>query len=144
METFPRQYARTRRFTVGAPRSFAIAPNTHRISYLQSSSGSDPINRLWIHDPYSQTSTVLADPKDLKVVGEKRKISEEERSRRERAREVGSGIVAFSSSAEAPNVAFTSEGTLYTADLESKEIKGFETTVSFFDPQISTNGNRVS
>ena len=144
METFPRQYARTRRFTVGAPRSFAIAPDTHRISYLQSSSGSDPINKLWIHDPYSQTSTVLADPRDLKVTGEKREISEEEQSRRERAREVGSGIVAFSSSAASSGVAFTLDGTLYTADLESKEIKGFETTSSVFDPQISPNGNLVA
>ena len=95
METFPKQYARTRRFTVGAPRSFAISPNGHSISYLQCSSGSDPSNKLWIHNPQSQTSVLLADPQDLKGIGSKHEISEDEQSRRERVREVGSGIAAL-------------------------------------------------
>ena len=127
METFPKQYARTRRFTVGAPRSFAISPNGHSISYLQSSSGSDPSNKLWIHNPQSQTSVLLADPQDLKGIGSNHEISEDVQSRRERVREVGSGIVAFGSSAESPNVCFTSDGTLYVANLDSREITSFET-----------------
>ena len=144
METFPKQYARTRRFTVGAPRSFAISPNGHSISYLQSSSGSDPSNKLWIHNPQSQTSVLLADPQDLKGTGSKHEISEDERSRRERVREVGSGIVAFSSSAESPNVSFTSDGTLYAANLDSREITSFETVGSVFDPQINPNGSLIA
>ena len=144
METFPKQYARTRRFTVGAPRSFAISPNGHSISYLQSSSGSDPSNKLWIHNPQSQTSMLLADPQNLQGIGKNREISEDEQSRRERVREVGSGIVAFSSSSESPNVCFTSDGTLYAANLDSKEIKGFETVGSVFDPQINPHGSLIA
>jgi len=144
METFPQQHARTRRFTVGAPRSFAIESNTKSVSYLQSSSGNDPSNKLWIHDPESQTSTVLADPHHLKVLGGQYQISEEERSRRERAREVGSGIVAFSSSAESSIITFTSEGTLYAVNAESKEINDFETIGSVFDPRINPNGDLIS
>ncbi|MBG01551.1 MAG: S9 family peptidase [Acidimicrobiaceae bacterium] len=144
METFPQQHARTRRFTVGSPRSFVIAPITHSISYLQSSSRSDPSNKLWIHDPESQTSTVLADPDHLKVLGEQYEISEEERTRRERVREVGSGIVAFSCSAESSIITFTSEGTLYTVNAESKEINDFVTTGSVFDPRINPNGDLIS
>ena len=144
METFPKQYARTRRFTVGAPRSFAISPNGHSISYLQSSSGSDPSNKLWIHNPQSQTSVLLADPQDLKGIGSNHEISEDEQSRRERVREVGSGIVAFSSSADSPNVCFTSDGTLYAANLDSREITSFETVGSVFDPQINPNGSLIA
>ena len=144
METFPRQYARTRRFTVGAPRSFAISPNGHSISYLQSSSGSDPSNKLWIHNPQSQTSVLLADPQDLKGIGSNHEISEDEKSRRERVREVGSGIVAFSSSAESPNVCFTSDGTLYAANLDSREVTSYETVGSAFDPQINPNGSLIA
>ena len=144
METFPKQYARTRRFTVGAPRSFAISPNGHSISYLQSSSENDPSNKLWIHNPQSQTSVLLADPQDLKGIGSNHEISEDEQSRRERVREVGSGIVTFSSSAESPNVCFTSDGTLYVANLDSRETTSFETVGSVFDPQINPNGSLIA
>ena len=144
METFPRQHARTRRFTVGAPRSFAIAPNTNSISYLQSLSGSDPSNKIWIHEPNSQTSSLLVDPESLNLQGEKREISEEERSRRERVREIGSGIVSYSSSVESPNIAFTLDGALYTVNSETREITVFETHNSVFDPRINPDGGLVA
>ena len=70
---------------------------------------------------------LLADPQDLQGIGSNHEISEDEQSRRERVREVGSGIVAFSSSADSPNVCFTSDGTLYAANLDSREITSFET-----------------
>ena len=87
---------------------------------------------------------LLADPQNLQGIGKNREISEDEQSRRERVREVGSGIVAFSSSSESPNVCFTSDGTLYAANLDSKEIKGFETVGSVFDPQINPHGSLIA
>ncbi len=144
METFPRQYARTRRFTVGSPRSFAIASETNRISYLQSSSGSDPTNKLWIHDPNSQTSSILADPENLQIPDKNREISEEERSRRERVREVGSGIVSYSSSAESPNIAFALDGALHTVNSETRETIKLETAGGVFDPRINPDGSLIA
>ena len=49
-DTFPRQYARTRRFTLGVPRSFRISPDGSRIAFLRSKGGSDPVTCLWLLD----------------------------------------------------------------------------------------------
>ena len=84
METFPRQHARTRRFTIGAPRSFAIASKNNLVSFLQSSSGSDPVNKLWTLDPHSHHLQMLADPEHLLLNGGNHVLSKEEQSRRER------------------------------------------------------------
>ena len=34
-ESFPRQEARTRRFTLGVPRAFRISPDGTRVAYLR-------------------------------------------------------------------------------------------------------------
>ena len=144
METFPQQHARTRRFTVGAPRSFAIASKNNLISFLQSSSGSDPVNKLWTLDPKSQNLQMLADPESLLLDGGNHVLSKEEQSRRERVREVGSGIVSYSSSSKSPNIAFTSGGSLFTANLETNVISNLETTCNAFDPQVNPSGDLVA
>jgi dipeptidyl-peptidase-4 len=144
METFPQQHARTRRFTVGAPRSFAIASKNNLISFLQSSSGSDPVNKLWTLDPHSHNLQMLADPESLLLDGGNHVLSKEEQSRRERVREVGSGIVSYSSSNESPNIAFTSAGSLFTANLETNVISNLETPCNAFDPQVSPSGDLVA
>ena len=35
-DTFPRQQARTRRFTLGAPRSFQVSPGRRQVAFLRS------------------------------------------------------------------------------------------------------------
>ena len=65
---------------------------------------------------------MLADPESLLLDGGNHVLSKEEQSRRERVREVGSGIVSYSSSNESPNIAFTSAGSLFTANLETNVI----------------------
>ena len=45
-DSFPRQSARTRRFTLGAPRDFRVADDGSRVAFLRSTSGDDPVNRL--------------------------------------------------------------------------------------------------
>lgn len=37
--SLPRQYARTRRFTLGTPHDFTIAPDGERVAFLRSRSG---------------------------------------------------------------------------------------------------------
>ena len=46
-ESFPRQQARTRRFTLGVPRSFRISPDGSRVAFLRSKTGTDPVTCLW-------------------------------------------------------------------------------------------------
>ncbi len=48
--SFPRQQARTRRFTLGLPRSFTVSPDGERVVFLRSAAGDDPATSLWVYD----------------------------------------------------------------------------------------------
>lgn len=45
--SFPRQQARTQRFTLGAPRAFTVSPDETRVIFLRSMSGTDTHNPLF-------------------------------------------------------------------------------------------------
>ncbi|WP_331453244.1 hypothetical protein [Streptomyces sp. SS162] len=85
--SFPRQFARSRRFTLGAPRSFTVAPDGSRVVFLRSPSGADPVNRLCVLDLDGDAprERVAADPAEL-LGGAGEDLPPEERTRRERAR----------------------------------------------------------
>ncbi|MDX6314392.1 MAG: dipeptidyl-peptidase 4, partial [Streptomyces sp.] len=46
--SFPRQYARTQRFTLGAPRSFTVSPDGERVAFLRSRTGTNRTHLLWV------------------------------------------------------------------------------------------------
>src|ERR1700678_1398339 len=46
-ESFPRQEARTRRFTLGVPRAFRVSPDGARVAFLRTKSGADAVTGLW-------------------------------------------------------------------------------------------------
>src|SRR5436309_731016 len=95
-DSFPRQYARTRRFTLGQPRSFAVAEDGSRVAFLRSSGGEDPMTCLWVLDVDAGAEPLVGDPRVLlgETPGEEH-LSDQERARRERARETAGGIVAY-------------------------------------------------
>ena len=47
-DSFPRQYARTRGFTLGLPRAFRIADDGSRVTFLRSRAGDDTVAGLWV------------------------------------------------------------------------------------------------
>ncbi|MSX80975.1 MAG: hypothetical protein F2737_12220, partial [Actinobacteria bacterium] len=49
-DTFPRQYARTQRLTLGEPRNLSVSPDGKRVVFCRSRGGSDPVNCLWLLD----------------------------------------------------------------------------------------------
>src|ERR1017187_7410360 len=61
-DTFPRQQARTQRFTLGAPRSFQVSPDGSRVVFLRSKSGTDPVSCLWLLDVETGQEHLVADP----------------------------------------------------------------------------------
>jgi dipeptidyl-peptidase-4 len=79
-DSFPRQNARTRRFTLGAPRDFRVGDDGARVAYLRSGAGDDPVNRLWVLDIASGEQRVVADPAVLLGAGDD--VPEAERARR--------------------------------------------------------------
>ncbi|HEX5188623.1 MAG TPA: prolyl oligopeptidase family serine peptidase [Streptosporangiaceae bacterium] len=120
-DTFPRQQARTRHFSLGVPRSFQISPDGGRIVFLRSKGGSDPVTCLWVLDLPADPGTPASEPERLVVdpaaIGAGRDEPEEERARRERSREQAGGVVAFATDAAFTMAAFAIAGEVYTTEL---------------------------
>jgi len=114
-ESFPRQEARTRRFTLGVPRAFRVSPDGARVAYLCTQGGSDPVTCLWVLDVGSGQERLVVDPRTLG--GDEQNLPAAERARRERVREQAGGIVAYATDADLTMAAFAWSGRVYAADL---------------------------
>jgi dipeptidyl-peptidase-4 len=167
---FPRRHARTRGFTLGRPRGFAVGADGARVAFLRSVAGDDPVNRLWVLDLASGTERLVADPAALlggsgrlkaspPVNGEDPgELPAAERARRERARERAGGIVAFGADRNLTVAAFALAGRLFVADLAAggsgedlpsppvdssappRELAGS----GVLDPRVDPTGRRVA
>jgi dipeptidyl-peptidase 4 len=142
--SFPRQQARTRRFTLGVPRSFeaAITSTGPRVLFLRTDSGSDPVTHLWSHDPRTDTTVKLVDARELG--GDDQALPPEERARRERAREQAGGIVAYAVDDALTVAAFALGGQLWTVDVASGDVAAQPTAGPAFDPRPSPDGTQVA
>ncbi|MBB1254545.1 S9 family peptidase [Streptomyces sp. OF3] len=147
--SFPREHARTLRFTLGAPRSFTVAPDGSRMVFLRSASGTDRANRLWVRDLTAAASgepagaeRVAADPAVL-LGGADERLSAEERARRERSREGGAGIVGYATDAAVELAAFALSGRLFTAELRAGTTRELPVPAPVLDPRPAPDGRRV-
>jgi dipeptidyl-peptidase-4 len=143
-ESFPRQEARTRRFTLGVPRSFRISPDGARVAYLRTKGGNDPVTCLWMLDVGSGTERLVADPRALG--GDERDLPPEERARRERVREQAGGIVAYATDADLTVAVFGWSGRVFTVDLTQAEAAAHEVMVPgpVLDPRPDPAGKRLA
>ena len=141
-ESFPRQTARTRRFTLGEPRSFALARDGSRFAFVRSRAGDDPVNCLWTMDPRTGEERLIADPRELQAEGEEN-LPPAERARRERAREAGGGMVAYGTDRDLTVAAFALGGQLFVADLDKGEVRT-QGSGGVFDPRPDPAGRRVA
>ncbi len=128
-DTFPRQYARTQRFTLGVPRSFQISPDGNRVVFLRSKSGSDPVTCLWLLDVTTGREHLIADPAELGKLGsDDGDLDPAEQARRERSREQAAGIVAFGCDDDVRLAVFGLSGRVYAADLAMPGTAGHDST----------------
>lgn len=142
---FPRQSARTRRFTLGRPRDVAVAGDGRRVVYLRSLHGEDPLNRLWTLELSAPRERLLADPITLLADrSEQEELPPEERARRERRRESGAGIVAFAGDRDLAIVTFSLAGRLFLADVEGREVRELPAAGPAFDPRPDPTGQQVA
>ncbi|MFF5769322.1 prolyl oligopeptidase family serine peptidase [Streptomyces californicus] len=141
--SFPRQQARTQRFTLGAPRAFTVSPDETRVIFLRSASGTDRTNRLWVLDPATGEERVAADPEAL-LGGSAEKLSPQERARRERTREGSSGIVSYAVDAAAELAAFALSGKAYVAELRAGTARALPVPGPVIDPRPSPDGRHVA
>ncbi|WP_431950992.1 alpha/beta fold hydrolase [Actinacidiphila sp. bgisy167] len=141
--SFPRQYARTQRFSLGAPRSFTVSPDGGRIAFLRSRSGTDRSHLLWVLDVESGAERVAADPA-LLLSGAAEELSPEEKARRERSREGSAGIVGYATDDAAELAAFALSGRLFTAELRAGTARELAVPGPVVDPRPSPDGRRVA
>ncbi|GLW62224.1 peptidase [Actinomadura rubrobrunea] len=141
--SFPRQSARTRRFTLGVPRAFQVAPDGSRVAFLRTRAGDDPVTCLWTLDPASGEERLVADPRALDLPGEE-DLPPEERARRERAREQAGGIVGYAVDRDVRQAVFTLAGRLFLADLATGDVRALPAATPVFDPRLDPAGRRVA
>lgn len=147
--SFPRQYARTQRFTLGAPRTFSVGASGERVAFLRSRSGSDRVTALWVYDVATRTERLVADPRHLldgepSAAQESARESPQERARRERARESACGVTAYAVDRDARSAAFVLAGALFLADLVHGDVRELPVETPAFDPRPAPDGSRVA
>ncbi|MDA4890036.1 prolyl oligopeptidase family serine peptidase [Streptomyces sp. MS2A] len=142
-DSFPKRHARTQRFTLGAPRSFTVAPDGSRVAFLRSGTGTDRANALWILDVEKGGERVAADPRAL-LGGARERLSPEERARRERSREGGAGIVGYATDAAVELASFTLSGRLFAAELRVGTARELPVPGPVIDPRPSPDGRHVA
>jgi dipeptidyl-peptidase-4 len=144
-DSFPRQQARTQRFTLGVPRSFRISPDGSRVAFLRSQGGTDPVTCLWLLDVATGDERLAADP--AAVGDEGGQISDEEKARRERLREQAGGIVAYATDDALSVAAFSLSGRAYLASLAAKGGSGVQALAArspAMDPRPDPAGRQVA
>ncbi|WP_411093055.1 prolyl oligopeptidase family serine peptidase [Streptomyces sp. 049-1] len=142
-DSFPKRHARTQRFTLGAPRSFTVAPDGSRVAFLRSGTGTDRANSLWVLDVDGGTEHVAADPRAL-LGGAEEALSPEERARRERSREGGAGIVGYATDSAVELASFALSGRLFAAQLRAGTARELSTPGPVIDPRPSPDGRHIA
>ncbi|MFJ3693822.1 prolyl oligopeptidase family serine peptidase [Streptomyces sp. NPDC090052] len=145
--SFPRRFARTQRFTLGAPRAFTVSPDGNRVVYLRSPTGTDRANRLWVLDlAQGAQERVAADPEAL-LGGAAEQLSAGERARRERSREGSAGIVGYAVDGAAELAVFALSGRLFTAGLRTgpgPSTREIPVPGPVIDPRPSPDGSLIA
>jgi dipeptidyl-peptidase-4 len=140
-ESFPRQFARTRRFTLGEPRSFSVCADGARVLFLRSLSGTDARTALWALDTANGTERLVVDPRSL---GDDADLPPAERARRERVRETAAGVVAYAPDDAGRVVAFAASGELWVVDVDSGESRRLPAAAGAYDPRPDPTGRIVA
>ena len=143
-DSFPRQKARTRNFTLGAPRSFQVAQDGSRVVFLRSPAGDDPLTGLWAFDVADGRERLVVDPAALVDGLADEQLSLEERARRERVRETGGGIVSYATDENATIAVVSQGGRLFLADLAGGAPRELDVPAPAFDPRPDPTGSHVA
>jgi dipeptidyl-peptidase 4 len=140
----PVQLDRTRRFTLGVPRSAVVGRGDGggRVLFLRSDAGDDPVTHLWVHEVGPGTTARLVDARTLGV--DATATTAEERDRRERARELAEGITTFSTDREVTAVAFALGGRLFTLSVAGGRPVEHDVGAPVFDPRMAPDASAVA
>ena len=141
-DSFPRLFARTQRFTLGAPRNFVVSRDGGRVVFLRSPAGDDPTTGLWVFDVATGEESCMVDPGSF--ANGDGELPPAERARRERLREAAQGITSFAVDKSCRHAVFTVGGRLVTADLGTGEIAFPPAADGAYDPRLDATGDRIA
>ena len=141
-DSFPRQYARTQRLSLGEPRSFTVAPDGSRVIFIRSHSGSDAVNTLWSLDTATGNERELLDPRTLNT--DLSELTAAELRQRERAREGASGVTGYACNRDATRAVTVLGGSVVLIDLISGDAMMPSIETGVFDVRLSPDGNTIS
>jgi dipeptidyl-peptidase-4 len=141
--SFPRLAARTGRFTFGIPRNISVSPDGSKVWYIRTADGVTRTGQLWEHDVATGAETVIVDPATVQGdTGEE--LSDEERSRRERSRESGTGLVDFSVDDTGRWATFALSGSAWAVHLAGRAVTQLPTVGAVIDPRVDPTGRHVA
>jgi dipeptidyl-peptidase-4 len=138
--------ARTARFTLGIPRNLTVAADGSKVWYLRTPDGVTNTGLLFEFDVASGAETVLADPRQLGTgrPGDTESLPPDERSRRERSRVSGAGIVDYSIDDSGRWAAFVLSGEVWAIHLGASATTSLPTQAGAIDPRIDPTGRHIA
>jgi len=145
---FPRLYARTRRFTLGIPSAFRVAPDGQRVVFLRTRDGGDPASCLWQLDLSTGQETLLADPAALLGIEPGAALPDE--LARQVSRRPAWGITSYRTDLAVRHACFAVAGRLWVADLDdiarpaSQRIREVTVQESASAPSLDPAGTQVA
>lgn len=139
---FISQYAASGRFTHGRPRNFTIA-NSNLVLFLRTISPTALQMGLFGFSLTTKAEELLIDPNNLNIAVEN-DLPAEEKSRRERLREGGVGITAYSVDEAGENLCFSLNGVLFFYNIKDKKLNQISSDGPVVDPKISPAGDSIA
>ncbi len=139
-ESFLRQWALTRGFSLGRPRNITVTPSGDAILFLRSEPRS-VVHNLYSYDVATGKERVLLTA-DRLLGGADEKLSAEEKARRERMRQSARGIVSYSLSEDGTKILVPLGSKVFLYD----RVKDTSTQLpispgAIIDPRLSRAGN---
>ena len=154
-DSFLRDFAATRGFTLGRPSGAKPSPDGKTVYFLRARGPRDARQELWAFDVATAQTRRLLAPDDVLGRGgnggagvEEERISPEERSRRERQRITAGGFTAFEVSRDGSFILLPLNGKLYVLRLATAatavvtELTGAGDDL--LDPKLSPDSRRVA
>ncbi len=141
--SFLEQLVQTRRFTLGVPGQFTVAPDGAFVLFLRSRAGDDPVACLWALDLDSGLERLIADPAELLAGrGDPARVPTDPAERA--APPTGGGIGGYATDAAARRAAFALGGALWVVDVASGRARCLPAAGPVADPRPDPAGWRIA
>jgi dipeptidyl-peptidase-4 len=121
-----------------------ISDAGHRIGFVRSTSGTAAQLDLWVLENLNSTPTERCVVRASDLLIDSENLSPAERARRERLRESGAGITAFSADNLMSVAAFALSGQLWIVDVASGAVQHIEGYSAVVDPRLNPQGSLVA